>query len=483
MTLNYENAESGEVVTGLENLLDGKLPPEAARAVGEAGGRLALVGGRLRDHLLSTPSAPASAGKTDEYDLVAFGLELETLAGLFGHFGPVRLVGRRGALADEKEPALVHLRLGRNLLEISPARRLGGRRAVFSKEAGPLEDALCRDFTVNALYYDPLTRSLEDPLGGLEDLAARRLRPCHQLALELDPLRLMRAVSLISRLGFSPGRELSAAARRCAGLLSAVPRDRLWPEWHKWAGGRWPHLGLDFMEKSGLLAFWPSLAALAATPQNPRFHPEGDVWRHTVLVVRAMSELELPASARRPLLLLAALLHDLGKPLVTVFEGGRLISKGHAQAGLKPAREFLEGLRAPLHWRKPILKLVERHMDLAFRAITPKALRRLARRLAPEVALTEYWALAAADWNGRGPGLGGFPLTLAEFLEPLGGADQAPPPLLMGRDILAAFPVSPGPALGNLLRRVEEAADEGLLKSREEALAYVGRLIDNGLGS
>ena len=462
----------------------------AAEAVRKAGGRLLLVGGRVRDHFLK-PRGAETAGVRErlnpppddgpDFDLTLLGLDFAEALPILSAFGQARLIGRRTTRKAEKEDSLIHLRLTEGLLEISRARRFTGEGLEYSAEAGLADDAQCRDFTINALYHDPLSLALEDPLGGLDDIRSRRLRLCHPESLIRDPLRMLRAFGQIARFGLTADPEVLVSCAANRDLLHEVPEDRFWPEWRKWALSPQPHLGLEFLADGGLLEFWPPLAALPGTPQNPRFHPEGNAWRHTVLVVKAMADLDLPPQADRLALVLAALLHDIGKPLVTEMVDGVWLSRGHAQAGLTLAGEFLESIKAPTRLAKPVAKLVERHMDLAFQAITPKALKKLARRLAPECNLAEYWAMVTADWNGRGPTLEPFPLTLEEFLEPLGGLATPPEPLLMGRDILENFDFQPGPGLGRLLKLIEDAADDGRLHNRDEALAYAAKLIRGGL--
>lgn len=453
-----------------------------AESVARAGGRLLAVGGLVRDHWRGEPGRPRTAEDNPDWDMVVFGLELPAIAALAESEGSARLVGRRVMVDKEKVAAIVHLHLDGRLVEISPARRPGAAEAEFSPLAGLAEDARTRDFTVNAIYYDPLTGAFEDPLGGRDDLARRRLRLADPGSIMADPLRLMRAFSLISRLKLMPDLELLAEAARLRNLLVMVPADRFWPEWRKWALSADPALGLDFLEQSGLLNFWPGLAALPGTPQNELYHPEGDAWRHTVLVVETISRLELPPEADRLVLVLAGLLHDIGKPLVTVNQNGFWLSRGHAQAGAPLALDFLTSIRAPERVVRPVLKLVERHMDLAFTDISPKALRRLARKMAPESNLSECWALAVGDWNSRGPSLEPFPLTLNEFLEPLGGRTDGPAPLLMGRDLLENFPdLHPGPGLGRILKLVEDASDEGQVHDKAEALAWVAEWLKNQL--
>lgn len=449
----------------------------AAYAIQKAGGQLFLVGGRVRDHFLKDPLP--GPGDSPDYDLTMFGLDFAEALPILSAFGPACLIGRRTTKNSDKEDALIHLRLADGLLEISPARRAIGGQIEYSTAASLAEDARCRDFTINAVYYDPISGAFEDPLNALGDLRNMRLRLCHPSALARDPLRMLRAFGLIARFGLQPETELIASSAENKSLLHDVPPDRFWPEWRKWALSPQPHLGLEFLAASNLLDFWPSLAALPGTPQSPRFHPEGNAWRHTVLVVKAMAELELPPEADRLALIFAALLHDIGKPLVTEKVDGIWLSRGHAQAGPPVAEKFLESIKAPARLTKPVSKLVERHMELAFQPITPRALKRLAQRLAPDCNLADYWAIVTADWNGRGPSLEPFPLTLAEFLEPLGGLATPPEPLLMGRDILENFDLKPGPALGRLLKLIDEAADEGRLRDRAEALAYAEKLINN----
>lgn len=454
-----------------------------ARDVDGAGGRLMAVGGQVRDRLVPGPAETKNPGGRPDWDLTVFGLELPRILELAEASGPARVVSRRVTTGRYREESLVHLNLDQALVEISPARRPTDRGTEFCPAAAPADDARTRDFTVNAIYFDPLSGAHEDPLGGRADLSARRLRLASPASLEYDPLRMLRAFGLISRLGLSADRELTAETGRLKETLLQAPPDRLWPEWRKWSQSAEPARGLRFLEDSGLLNYWPGLAALPGTPQNQFFHPEGDVWRHTVLVVETISRLDLPPEADRPVLIMAGLLHDIGKPLVTVQQNGIWMSRGHAQAGLEPALDFLTSIRAPERIIRPVLRLVDRHMDLAFTEITPRALRRLARRLDPDCNLSEYWALAVGDWNSRGPSLEPFPLTLGEFLEPLGGQAEMPPPLLLGRDLLANFPqLTPGPELGRLLTEVEEARDEGQLRDKGQALSWVERrLREKGL--
>jgi tRNA nucleotidyltransferase (CCA-adding enzyme) len=357
---------------------------------------------------------------------------------------------------------------------LSISRRLEGGRLVRDERATPAEDALSRDFTVNAIFFDPAETSGDgfiDPLGGIEDLRARRLELCSEASLSADPLRILRAMGLVSRLGFTAGPGLLASAAGRWPRLDLVPPDRLWPEWRKWAASRHPRFGLDFLKETGAIAYWPDLKALIGSPQFHKFHPEGDAWSHTLLVVQAMSRLDLPLSAGRVFLTMAALLHDIGKPKVTVVkDDGGVSTRGHTRAGLPLARRFLASIMAPGQIQKAILRVIDRHMDLSFREPGALNLRILARRLAPYCDLSHFWALAAADWNGRSPLFETYPWSLEEFLEPVDGQRGPGPIPLEARELMAALGLSGGPTVGRLMEIVTRAFDGGRVSNREQAL-------------
>lgn len=448
-----------------------ELVKEAARLIAAEGGRLLLVGGRVRDGLLGLK---ADTGLSfADYDLVAFNLSPENLSRLLARAGPVRHLARRTFSASEKVPALFHLRQGGNILEISLPKTLQeteGREYSGGALAG---DALARDFTINAIYQDPLTGEISDPLDGRGDLAGGRLRLCSPLSFDQDPLRLLRAMSFISRLGFAPSADLLDKAREAKPYLSNIPPDRFWPEWRKWASGSFPRLGLEFLADSSLRGLWPVLENLAATPQNPRYHKEGDVWIHTLMVVEELGKMSLPPERDRVILTLAALLHDVGKPSTTREKAGKWISHGHARAGVVLARIFLRSLRAPGRIIEQVGRLVGCHMDL-YRP-TPKSVRRLARRLGGELSVRDLYYLVLSDDRGRiaekTRSAEALP-PLEKIMEPL--ECERPPEYIKGRDILSAFPhLQPGPEIGRLLKLVNRASDDGLVSGREEALALV----------
>ncbi|MDR2302931.1 MAG: hypothetical protein LBF38_12970, partial [Deltaproteobacteria bacterium] len=266
-----------------------------ALLVEKRGGRLYVIGGLSRDTLMEEKlgkSPPSMHSGLGDKDLVCFGLDIETIKEAFSILGPTWIVDHRVlANRETKEPVLVIVRMGESEFSVSLSRKRVDDQIVFDPKASLAEDAICRDFTVNAVYYDPLLEVFFDPLNADGDFRARRLELCHPKGLIEDPVRILRAMSFISRLGFIPGQKLLGATGRDWPLLGFLPPDRLWPEWKKWAMSGRPRLGLEYLRQSGALAFWPDLQALIDSPQRFKFHPEGDVWNHTLLVVEAMGEL------------------------------------------------------------------------------------------------------------------------------------------------------------------------------------------------
>ncbi|MDR1545405.1 MAG: HD domain-containing protein [Deltaproteobacteria bacterium] len=447
-----------------------ELPRLLAGRFAAAGGRLLAVGGQVRDDRLAALVGEPVRGGND-VDLVAFGLDFGEISRLAAELGPVRTVAHR-LIKDRpaKTPALIVFADG---LSISASRRLFGGLAAADPRATVEEDALARDFTVNALYWDPLTGDCLDPLGGLDDVRARRLEPCSPVSLTADPARIIRAMGLVSRLGLTAGPKLLTAARGAWPFLSSIPSERLWPEWRKWALSRRPRAGLDFLKESSALQFWPELAALVGSPQHPRFHPEGDVWTHTLLTVEAVGRLSpRPADDSRLTLTLTALLHDVGKPEVTFLrEDGMVVTRGHARAGRPLIRRFLKSVAAPTAIVRAVEVLAARHMDLSFRNLASANLRTLARKLAPLCDLEQFWALAAADWNGRSPCPLRYPWTLEEFLSPVGGRKGPAELPLDARRLMAALGLTGGPTVGRLMALIAAAVDDGTVTEADEALA------------
>ena len=459
------------------------LPPGLRRlceAVRAAGGRPFLVGGAVRDRLLGLPLI--------DYDLEVFGLPAERLRAVLAGVGTVNAVGEAFTVFKvsglEGAPGAVDVSLPRRDSKAGPGHR--GIQVEGDPGLSVAEAARRRDFTINALLLDPFTGETLDPHGGRADLEAHVLRAVDAATFGEDPLRALRGVQLAARFGLAVDAE---TARLCARMpLLELPAERVFGEMEKLLlQAARPSIGLRLLREWGLLpAVAPELLPLIDTPQDPQWHPEGDVWIHTLLAVDQAAPLIGGLDRPRALaVMLGTLCHDLGKPPTTRFERGRIRSLGHEEAGLAPTRSLLD--RWNVHTllgydvREQVLGLVGNHLKPGQlyddrERVSDGAVRRLARKCEPGL----LYRVARADCLGR---TGDFPpVAMDWFLErvrALDVAERPPEPLLRGREVVA-LGVPPGPEVGRIVRAVYESQLDGTVTTLDEAKAEAKRLVAAG---
>lgn len=438
-----------------------------------------LVGGCVRDALLGRPPL--------DLDFEVYGLALDALAAALARHGATDLVGRSFGVVKLHLP-------GDTWVDFAVPRRdskTGAGHRGFAIEPDPVltpaEAAARRDFTINALSSDPWTGEVFDFHGGLADLRDRVLRHTSP-AFGEDPLRVLRGMQFAARFELRVAPETVAASRAIAAAFPELPLERVREEWWKWATlAVRPSLGLAFLRECGWLVHFPELAALAGTPQDPGWHPEGDVWTHTLHVVDALAADPAWRGAdaeTRGVLMLAALAHDVGKPATTArgLRGGRerLVSPGHDVAGVPLADSLLARMGLPEAVRARVAPLVAEHMA-HLQTPSARAVRRLSARLAP-ATIAELAVVIRADASGRPPLPGGDPAELRALLaiaEEQRVREAAPKPLLLGRHLLAAG-WSAGPAMGEALERAFEAQLDGEFADVDGALAWVAEHVARG---
>ena len=455
-----------------------QLPPdlrsllEAVRGVG----RPRLVGGGVRDWLLGlTPK---------DFDVEVGGVDFDTLHRALAPFGATDVVGRSFGTIKVRGPGGAEYDF--NLPRRESKTGAGHRGFAVAPEPGlsDAEAAARRDFTLNAIAYDPFTQTLIDPFGGQADLKARVLRHTSAAFVE-DPLRVLRAFQLAARFDFTLAPETAALCRSIADTFSELPVERVWGEWDKWATKSLkPSRGLAVLEETGWLRHFPEVAALRGTLQEPEWHPEGDVFTHTQLCLDALvarPEWAASAPGQRRMLMLAVLAHDFGKPATTerAERRGQLrwISPGHEAAGAPFTESFLRRIGAPLELSAPVSALVVHHLahHHGQTEFTDTSVRRLARKLEP-ATIDDLTVVMRADHEGRPPLRSPEVLARIDELQARARAlaleKSAPRPLVLGRH-LVALGRKPGPEFKPILNEAFEAQLDGAFSDEAGGLAWL----------
>jgi tRNA nucleotidyltransferase (CCA-adding enzyme) len=432
------------------------------QAIRRAGGRTWLVGGSVRDLALGR--------QPRDLDLEVFGIQPGRLHALLEEHFSVQFVGKSfGVFKLEGTPVDISI----------PSRLLADHGSVSGllRQADPdmgIDEALARrDFTINAMAWDPDTLELRDPFNGRADLAARVLRHASDRFTE-DPVRVLRGMQLAARFELSPAPETVALCKTLS--QDSQPNERLWEEWIKLlVQGVKPSVGLTFLRDTGWLRFYPELAALQGCAQDPAWHPEGDVWIHTLHCLDWYAGERTGRREDDLVVGLAILCHDFGKPSTTRTDGERITSRGHEQEGEEPTRRFLERLTAQSDLIGQVMPLVQCHLRpraLYDARASDSAVRRLARQVGRIDLLVR---VARADHAGRPPKpFDGFPAGewLLERARTINVEIQAPAPIIMGRHLLE-MGVQPGPEMGRLLDDCYEAQLDGEFSTVEEGRSFI----------
>ncbi|TLS67595.1 HD domain-containing protein [Mariprofundus erugo] len=443
---------------------------QLCRHLAASGGRAWLVGGCVRDLLLGIPP--------HDYDVEVYGLHESALTTALQQLGRCEQVGRQFGV----HKLWLHGRTIDVALPRTEVKQGEGHRA-FSVQSDPFLTpeiaSLRRDFTINAMMYDPIHAHLLDLHGGQSDLASRTLRHV-SAAFGEDPLRPLRAMQFAARFSMRLAAETGVICRALIDEATTLPGSRIREEWMKWCHAATPSYGLRALRESGWLALYPELFALTDCPQDPRWHPEGSVWKHTLQVVdqaaRIADRQGLDRHAREQLLI-AALCHDMGKVDTTIrHDNGRISSPGHNLQSLTRAGSFLRRIDFPKEMEAYISPLIREHMTHMHGIASEKSVRRLAFRLQP--ANIELWEmLVEADASGRFPAPPSRPAQ--EWLQLAITMQQHHHPVrrvITGR-VLIDCGIEPGPAMGALLAKAYEAQLNGDFFDIDSARTWLAREI------
>jgi len=420
----------------------------------EAGYESYLAGGCVRDMLL---------GKSpQDYDITT-NAQPENIRELFSQTIPV------GA-----QFGVMLVILDGEQFEVAAFRHdgpyLDGRHPTDVRYGTLEEDILRRDFTVNGMVYDPIADRIIDIVEGRKDLDGRTIRaignPYERF--EEDRLRMIRAVRFAASLGFTIEERTFEAIRQLAKTVTDISWERIGEEITRILTEGGARKGFELLDATDLLqALVPEIEAMKGVEQSPDYHPEGDVFQHTMLL---LNHLERPSET----LAYGCLLHDVAKPLCVRRDGDRLTFYGHTEKGAEVAEEILKRLkRSRATWER-VAYLVHNHLR---HTQAPNMRLSTLKRFLGEEGIDELLELARIDALSSNGNLEYYEFCKNKQSE-LKAEEIHPEPFLRGRDLIA-MGFHPGPIFQKILRQVEESQLGGELNSREEAVAWVKKNFGN----
>lgn len=468
-SIDYEDKEKSEKMSEQNEMMKDNVSRDLAMAkriaglVKEAGGRVFYVGGYVRDQLMHRENKDidievhgVTVEKLEEIlDQVGFRTEMGASFGVFG------LKGYDLDIAmPRKEEAIGR---GHKDFKVDVDPFLGTEKA-----------AVRRDFTLNALMQDVLTGEIVDHFGGVEDLKKGILRHVKAETFVEDPLRVLRGAQFAARFGFTIAEETVELSKTMD--LTTLAQERIMGELEKaLLKAEKPSIFFEEMRKMQQLSFWfPEIEALQSVIQPPEFHPEGDVWTHTMMVLDVAASLR--KEAKEPLyLMLAALMHDIGKPLTTTNIEGRIRAIGHETEGLPLVEKAISRVCNETDLMKYVLNMTELHMKPNRMAIVKSTQKKCNYLFDDSICPEDLLLLAKADNFGR---KGDWEYTEMEaFLRDRLAVfhEMMARPYVMGRDLIQAG-LKPGKNFSDLLAFAHKLRLAGIPKEEalKQTLSYKG---------
>jgi putative nucleotidyltransferase with HDIG domain len=420
----------------------------------EAGYESYLAGGCVRDFLLNRPP--------QDYDITT-SAKPEQIQRLFPHTIPVGAeFGVMLVVFDEEPYEVATFRFDGPYLD--------GRRPSQVRYGSLQEDIFRRDFTINGMVYDPLDDRIIDLVGGKKDLDDRRIRAIGNPRDRFteDRLRMIRAIRFAASLNFSIENETFEGIKQLAPTLTQISWERIGEEITRILIEGGAQNGFELLDATGLLKVaLPEIEAMKGIEQSPDYHPEGDVFTHTLLT---LSHLESPSET----LAYGCLLHDVGKPICIRRDGDRITFYGHTEKGAELAEQILIRLKRGRAVRERVVYLVHNHLR---HTQAPKMRLSTLKRFLREDGIDELLALARIDALSASGDLQYYRFCQQKLAE-LQQEEIHPALLLRGRDLIE-MGFTPGPIFTDILKQVEDAQLGGELTSREQAVEWVNKHYGN----
>ena len=441
--------------------------------------KMVIVGGSVRDHFLNK--------KIKDYDIEVFGLErLEELERVLSRFGIVKKVGKSfGVLKFIHENLEYDFSFPRSEQKIAK-----GHRGFVVQTDGNMsffDASKRRDFTINAMGYDIVTQKFLDPHGGVGDMKKGILSHIDDSTFIEDPLRIYRGIQFCARFEYKMANKTKTLCRQMIkdGMLEELPKERIYEEFKKLLlKSNKPSIGFNLMKELGVLKYFPELKNLIGVKQDPKWHPEGDVWIHTMMVIDSMTTLKRGDEREDLKLLFASLCHDFGKPKTTKVINGKIRSLGHEDAGVEPSISFLKRLTNENKFIDEILPFVRYHL-LPSQFFTQKSSSKAIRRLSTKVNIEDLVLVAKADFLGRDTkeaqkGIYKAGDWLLEKAKTLNVKNSATVHFLHGRDLID-LGLTPSLKFKIILDQIYEMQLDGTVSSKDEAIAEVKNILKKGV--
>jgi tRNA nucleotidyltransferase (CCA-adding enzyme) len=440
------------------------------RSMHSLGAQCYLVGGSVRDRLMGL--------QPKDYDVEVFGANPEAMESALSKIANFDRVGKafgvwkiKGCPIDVSLPRV--------------ETRVGPKHTDFETEFDPKlpieKAAMRRDFTINAIYQRLSDGKIIDPYQGHKDITAQRLRHVSDKFAE-DPLRVYRAMQFIARFELDCDAKTLELCRSMNG--DHLPKERVFEEFKKLLlEGQMISWGLEFLKKCGWIRYFPELEALIDCPQDPKWHPEGDVWNHTLLALDAFAHRRTEEPTEDLIVGLAVMCHDMGKPKTTVIHSDAIRSRGHDIEGVSIASEFLARITNEKQILEIVPLLVREHMNpfTLFKCnASDAAIKRIQLRTGGN--LDKLMRVCQADREGRQHPWKPLPFEEGEWickrLRMMGLENQIPEPLIQGRDLIELGMVA-GPQMGVILKEIFEIQIDGGFSNKEEGLLIAKNLLKN----
>ena len=365
----------------------------------EIGATPIIVGGSVRDFFLNIP--------VKDYDIEIFGIDsLETIQKSLEKFASVKLVG--------KSFGVLTLRVNEYDFDFALPRiekKIGNTHQDFeiitNANLSFKEAAIRRDFTINAIGYDFCTKDFLDPFNGINDLKNRVLKHIDDKTFIEDSLRVYRAVQFSARFDFSLDERTFELCKKIVqnNELHFLPKERIYEEFKKlFLKSSKPSIGFELLKDLGVLKYFPELKALISCVQDPIYHPEGDVWIHTMMCLdelsRILKEENIVDEYRKLYLFYAILCHDFGKPFCTKEINGKITSHKHESLGIEPTISFLSKLTNEKKFIEIVSSLVKNHL-IPFQLYFAESSLKAIKRLSLKVNIEDLCLVCLADCLGR----------------------------------------------------------------------------------